>query len=131
MRKADHEETMPSPKIWKQVWEILEEISDESGEDDLDKDYLLKYEGWGGVCVEEVWVKVEEEQERMGIVIENEEGEEEREKACYEFAEEQSYKIIDEEWKPKLKVSGYRFLNGGYDYGGLYGRTWALFKKGV
>ncbi len=122
---------MPSPKIWKLVWEILDEISDESGEDDLSEGYLLKYEGWGGVCGEEVWAKVEEEQERMGIVIESEEAEEEREEACFKYAEEQSYKIIEDEWKPKLKESGYRFLNGGYDDGGLYGRTWALFKKDV
>lgn len=131
MRKANHEETMTPPEIWNQVWEILDEISDESGEDDLGEGYLLKYEGWGGICVEEMWAKVEAEQERMGIVIENGEAEEEREKACFEYAEKQSYKIIEDEWKPKLKERSYCFLNGGYDDGGLYGRTWALFKKDV
>lgn len=25
--------------------------------------------------------------------------------------------------------TGYRFICGGYDHGGLYGRTWALFVK--
>jgi hypothetical protein len=129
MRKANLEKTMPSPEIWEQVWATLEEISDESGEENLGKGYLLKYEGWGGICVEEIWTKVEAEQRRRGIHSGSEEIEEEREQACYEFAEEQSYKIIDEEWKPELKERGYCFITGGYDHGGLYGRTWALFKK--
>jgi len=115
VRKTTREGTMPPPKIWIQVWDTLAVISDECGEDDLGKGYLLKYEGWSGTCVEEVWNKVK--------------AEEEGEETCYEYAEEQSYKIIDDEWEPKLRERGYRFIVGGYDHGGLYGRTWALFKK--
>ena len=129
--EVNHEEMKSSPEIWEKVWNSLEEISDESGEDDLGEGYLLKYEGWSGVCVEEVWAKVEERQKREGMDIKSEEAEEEREEACYEYAEEQSYKIIDDEWKPELKERGYRFIDGGYDWGGLYGRTWAIFKKDV
>lgn len=45
-------EVNPPLKIWKRVWDTLDEISDESGENDWGEGYLLKYEGWGGVCVE-------------------------------------------------------------------------------
>jgi hypothetical protein len=110
-------ETAP-PAIWKRVWGTLEEISDETGEDHLGKGYLLVYEGWSGVCVEHIWDKIEGE----GM-------DEERETACQQYAEKESYKIIDDQWKSQLKERGYRFISGGYDHGGLYGRTWALFRK--
>lgn len=127
--KRNPEATIP-PKIWKQVWDILEEISDESGEEDIGEGYLFKYEGWGGICVEAVWRKVVTEQIRNGeIYVESDQAEEEIEQACRRYAEEQSYKIIFDEWKPELKERGYHFIYGGYDNGGLYGRTWALFKK--
>jgi len=129
MTKANPEKTMLSPEIWEQVWGTLEEISDESGEEELGEGYLLKYEGWGGICVEDIWANVEAEQKKRGIDIESMESEEEREQACYEYAEEQSYKIIGEEWKSQLKERGYCFITGGHDDGGLYGRTWVLFKK--
>ena len=128
MRGINSKETTP-PRIWNLVWDKLEEVSDENGEDELGEGYLLKYEGWGGVCVEEVWVRVEEKQKRQGKGVYSEEAEEEREEACYEYAEEQSYKIIDRGWKPELRKRGYCFIEGGYDAGGLYGRTWVLFKK--
>lgn len=118
-------------EIWDLVWNSLEDVSDESGEEDLGNGYLLKYEGWGGVCVEKVWANVESEQEKTGIDTKSEESKEEREQACYEYAEEQSHRIIDDEWKPELKEMGCRFIAGGYDNGGLYGKAWALFKRNV
>ena len=95
--------------------DILAEVSDEIGEEDLGDGYLLKYKGWDGACIDEIWNSFEEEQER--------------EDASYQYAEDQSYIIISNEWKPELKHRGYTFIDGGYDSGGLYGRTWALFKK--
>ena len=130
MSKINPEDTAP-PRIWELVWEILEEISDESGEDNLGNSYLLKYEGWGGHCVEKIWDKVTEKQGIIGININSQEAKEEGGEACHEYAREQSYKIINDEWKPQLMVRGYRFIEGGYDNGGLYGRTWALFTKDV
>ena len=120
---------MPPLEVWNQVWDTLEEISDESGEDDLGEGYLLRYEGWGGVCVEKVWSKIEAEQVGRRIDIELEEAEEERETACYEYAEKEGYEIIGKEWELQLKERGYHLICGGYDPGGLYGRTWALFVK--
>lgn len=129
MRIGNREGKIPPPKVWKRVWDTLEEISDDSGEDDLGEGYLLRYEGWSGVCVEKVWGRTEAEQVRREIDIEGEEAEEERETACCEYAKKESYKIIDDEWEPQLEERGYRFIYGGYDHGGLYGRTWALFVK--
>ncbi|KPJ50640.1 MAG: hypothetical protein AMJ41_01080 [candidate division Zixibacteria bacterium DG_27] len=125
----DLEAKIAPPKLWKRACDILEETSDESGEDHLGEGYLLIYEGWTAVCVDEIWSETEAEQVRMRIDIEGEGAEKEKETACYEYAEKESYKIIDEEWKPRLKDRGYRFICGGYDRGGLYGRTWALFRK--
>lgn len=79
----------------------------------------------------EVWEKIVAEQSEKGMERESEKVEEERENACYEYAEEKSYKIIDDEWKPDLKMRGYCFIDRGYDSGGLYGRTWALFQKDI
>lgn len=128
-RIENPEAKIAPPKIWKRVWGTLEEISDDSGEDDLGEGYLLRYEGWTGVCVEKIWSETEAEQARRRIDIEGEEAEREKETACYEYAEKESYKIIDDEWKPQLQARGCRFICGGYDHGGLYGRTWALFGK--
>jgi hypothetical protein len=125
---GNYEGKIPSPKVCERLWNTLEEISDESGEDDLGEGYLLRYEGWGGVCVEKVWSEMEAEQVRSRIDIEGMEAEE-RETTCYEYAEKESYKIIDDEWEPQLKERGYHFICGGYEHGGLYGRTWALFVK--
>jgi len=123
------EETTLPHRIWRQIWAILEEISDETGEENIDEEYLLKYEGWGGACVENIWLKVESVQKEMGMDIESEEAKEERERSCYEFAEEQSSNIINQEWIPELKSRGYKFITGGYDCGGLYGKTWAVFMQ--
>jgi hypothetical protein len=119
----------PPNEIWEKVWNAVAEVSDESGEDDLGRGYLLKYEGWGGFCVESVWGEVEAAQKRKGMDIYSGKAKDERENACYQYAEEQSYDIIETEWIPESKEREYIFVDGGYDEGGLYGRTWALFKK--
>jgi len=129
MRKVKSKEIMLPSKIWKLAQRTLEEISDECGEEDLGCGYLLKYEGWSSMCVEKVWSKTEVEQKKNGIDTDSEEAKGEIEEICRKYAEQQSYKIIHEEWELQLLERGYRFISGGYDSGGLYGRTWTLFKK--
>ncbi len=118
----------PPAEIWEQIWNNLGDVSDEIGEDDLGNGYILKYEGWGGFCVETIWGNVEATQKRKGMNICSEEARDEREEACYQYAEDQSYDILETEWIPQLRERGYLLIDGGYDEGGLYGRTWALFK---
>lgn len=129
MKTENPKRTIPPSEVWERVWDILEEVSDENREDDLGKGYLLRYEGWGGLCVEGVWSETEAKQIRRGIDTETEEAEEEREAACREYAEQETPIIIEEEWEPELRDRGYYLVCGGYDPGGLYGRTWALFVK--
>jgi len=104
--------TVPS-HIMKKAMDSIDEVSDDIGEEQLDDDHILKFEGWSGFCVSKVW----------------EETKEDKEEACEEFAEKESYKIIENEWKPQMDRRGYKFIDGGYARGGLYGRTWAIFKR--
>lgn len=129
MARANREGKTVPPETWTQVWETLNQISGEAGEEKLEGCHFLKYEGWGGACVEAVWQEVWEQQRARGADVESAQAEEEREAACSQYAEEQSYMIVDHEWKPALRRRGYRLVDGGYEDGGLYGRTWALFKK--
>lgn len=119
----------PLHEILKQASSFLDRISDEVGEEDIGEGYLLKYEGWGPACVDTAWPMFEALQGRRDIRVDGEQVEEDRECALFRYAEEQSYKIIDSEWKHKLRKRGYCFTDGGYDDGGLYGRTWALFRR--
>jgi hypothetical protein len=112
-----------------EMWQILIEVSDEVGEQEVGHGYLLKYEGWGGFCVESVWSEVQKRQEQQGVDIDSSAAIAEREEACYEYAREQTDMIIEDEWKTELEERGYNFVDGGYDDGGLYGRCWALFKE--
>jgi len=110
MRSVEPKETMPSPEIWKWVWDTLEEISDEVGIEE-NGEYLLAYEGWGGFCV-------------SGI-LDSAKSDEENEDSYYKFAEEESNKVIAE-W---LEIHKDRYLiDCGHEPIGLYGVTWALFK---
>jgi hypothetical protein len=103
--------------IYNLINDILNEVSDECHEQELDEGYLIKYEGWSNVCFENAW-------NNIGKL---EEGE--RDAFFCNHAEEQSYLIIEEEWKPRLAKRFYNFIDGGYQKGGLYGITWALFKS--
>ena len=99
-------------KIWQWVWDNLEEISDEVG---IEKngEYLLAYEGWGGFCVSKVYDSTKSD--------------EENEDAYYKFAEAQSSEVIDE-WVGIYR-NRYSLIDCGHKPTGLYGVTWALFKK--
>jgi len=112
MSKAELKETMPPPKIWEWVWDILEEISDEVGTEENGK-YLLAYEGWGGLCVSKVFDLTKCDKENEDVY--------------YKFAEEESSKIIVE-WLEKYK-DHYCLIDCGHESTGLYGVTWALFEK--
>jgi hypothetical protein len=74
--------------------------------------WLLAYEGWGGFCVESVW--------------DEKRSDEENEDAAYAYAEEQSPTVI-REWVDKL--SKCELVESGYMPTGLYGVTWALFRR--
>jgi len=100
------------PYIQAWVDGVLEEVSDEVGKEE-NGEFLLLYEGWSSICVDEVYDPLKSD--------------EENEKAYYSFAEEQSGKVI-EGWV--VKYSGYQLVQCGYERRlGLYGVTWALFKK--
>ncbi len=115
--------------VMNEVWDFMSDVSDEVGEAEVGDGYLLKYEGWGGFCAENVWADAENKQRNSGVDVNSENAKAERENTCYEYAANQSGGIIDDEWIPELKKRGYLFIDGGYDEGGLYGRTWTLFKK--
>jgi len=112
MRKANSEGIKRPHKIWRWVWDTLEEISDEVGTEE-NEEHLLAYEGWSGLCVSKVFDPTKSD--------------EENEDTYYKFAEEQSNEVI-EEWIEKHKDHHY-LIDFGYESSGLYGVTWALFKK--
>jgi len=87
-----------------QAAEILEEVSDETGEEEFGNGFLLKYEGWSPTCFPKNLPESEYES----------------------YAEDKTEEIL-KEWKRDLAKRGYYFLDGGYLRSGLYGVTWALF----
>ncbi|MEA3474879.1 MAG: hypothetical protein U9R23_00290 [Candidatus Cloacimonadota bacterium] len=112
MIKINHETIKVPHKIWQWIWDNLEEISDEVGIEENGK-YLLAYEGWGGCCVSKVYDPTKSS--------------EENEDAYYRFAEEQSSEVIDE--LVGIYKEHYFLIDSGHETIGLYGVTWALFKK--
>lgn len=93
--------------IDQQMWETLEQVSDETGELKLDEHWLLKYEGWSPTCFpstlpENFWIN---------------------------YATRHSPKI-HKEWNVELQNRGYKAVMFGYDeHLGLYGVTYALYQK--
>lgn len=112
MKKVKLKETDISPKIWKWVWDTLEEISHEVGTEE-NGEYILVYEGWSGVCVSRVFDPKKSEREN--------------EDRYYKYADEQSDDII-KEWLEGYKET-HHLIDCGYEPIGLYGVTWALFKR--
>jgi len=108
---------MIPPDIYNLINNVLDEVSDECNEEEIYEGYLLKYEGWSNLCFEYGWNNIDE----------NVDGE--IDDYFYKHAEEQSHLIIEEDWKPRLAKRFYNFIDGGYYKSGLYGITWALFKK--
>ena len=94
--------------IDEQMWETLDDISDEAGEFQLDERWLLKYEGWSAGCFPPR-LKTEE--------------------AMINYAIRQSPKI-HKEWNTELTKRGYKALMIGHDeHLGLYGVTYALYRR--
>ena len=94
-------------RIEQQMWEVLDEISDETGELQLNKDWLLKYEGWSPSCF-------------PPKLPEN---------FFVNYAIRQSPKI-HKEWNTKMTKRRYKAIELGHDeHLGLYGVTYALYKR--
>ncbi len=109
MEKALRTRGTKIPKaITEQIWKTLDEVSDETGELELDGGYLLKYEGWGASCFDSRF-KYDESMKN--------------------YAATQSPKI-HKEWNTEMRRRGYEPLTLGHDmHSGLYGVTYALYKR--
>ena len=93
--------------IDEQMWKTLDEISDETGELELDS-YILKYEGWSSSCFD-LRFKYEE--------------------SMRNYAAGQSPKIHKER-NAIMRRRGYKAVTLGHDeHLALYGLTYALYKK--
>ena len=99
---------MTVPKeIDQQMQETLDEISDETGELQLNDAWLLKYEGWSASCF-------------PPKLPEN---------FFVNYAIRQSPKI-HKEWGTEMKQRGYKPMLADHDeHLGLYGVTYALYKR--
>jgi hypothetical protein len=86
------------------VYENLDEISDEVGTIE-NGDYLLAFEGWSDICFIDANIEPDE---------------------YYNYAEKESDNII-QEWI--IMHKDYDLVDSGYSPTGIYGVTWALFKK--
>lgn len=97
-----------SKGITHKIGEILDEISDEIGEEQLDPIHILKFEGWSPSCMPE------------SILSKGEH-------AMSLYAERQAPKI-HREWRKEMSTRGYKMVKEGHEPGkGLYGVTWALY----
>ena len=99
---------MTVPKeIDQQMQETLDEVSDETGELQLNDAWLLKYEGWSASCF-------------PPKLPEN---------FFVSYAIRQSPKI-HREWNAEMKQRGYKAIELGHDENlSLYGVTYALYKR--
>jgi hypothetical protein len=104
------EEEIPDD-IWVWMWDELSQVSDEIGID-INGRYLLTYEGWSGFCVEPTFNP--------------ERSDGDNEDAYFEYAEDESGKVIGE-WLKELRGK-YKFIIAGHERMNLYGVTWALFR---
>ena len=93
--------------IPKEMWEILDQISDETGEHQLDNNYILRYEGWSPSCF-------------PPKLPEN---------FFVNYAIRQSPKI-HKEWSAEMTKRGYKAIMIGHDENlALYGVTYALYRR--
>jgi len=99
---------MTAPKeIDQQMWETLDEVSDETGELQLNDAWLLKYEGCSASCF-------------PPKLPEN---------FFVNYAIRQSPKI-HKEWNAEMTKRGYKAVMLGHDENlGLYGVTYVLYKR--
>ena len=96
-------------EIDEQMWETLDEISDETGELELSEHWMLKYEGWSPECF-------------PPKLPEN---------FFVNYAIRQSPKI-HREWNVEMTRRGYKAVMLDHDeHLGLYGVTYALYKRRI
>ena len=101
---------MTIPKhIDEQMWQTLDEISDEIGHTPLGDDYVLFFEGWSPECFPSFVGG--DEQDMINYAI--------------DFAPK-----VHREWNAKMRPMGYKRVLHGHDENlGLYGITYALYKR--
>ena len=96
-----------------QIRDTLDQISDESGEFELNgptgQQYVLKYEGWSPTCIPVAYTASEQSMKDYGV--------------------RQSSKI-HREWDNEMHKRGYRAVYHEHDeHLGLYGVTYALYRR--
>ena len=95
--------------ITNEMWEVLDSISDEVGEQPIEDRYLLKYEGWSPSCFP------------SSIRTEG---------AMRNYASERTPSVL-REWDSNMRKRGYvPTQERAYDdHLGLYGVTYALYRR--
>lgn len=94
--------------IVEEMWELLNQVSDETGEQRLKGGYVLKYEGWSSICIPTRY---------------------KNEEAMRNYGTRQSDKILTE-WRRVMIRRGYGVVEEGHDERlGLYGVTYALYRR--
>jgi len=102
------EKFLISDKTWTEIYRTLDSVSDECGEEVLSNGDILKFEGWSPNCFSDV--------------VENENDFE-------EYAKSQTPNIVENDWVPKMRRRRCKPIESGFEPGGLYGVTWALFRR--
>ena len=102
------EEVIPN-EIWNEIYRILDKVSDECGQEELSNGDILKYEGWSANCFEDIDEEFEGDEE--------------------EYAASQTPGIVNKDWAPKMARRRCKLIESGYEPGGLYGVTWAIFRR--
>ena len=93
-----------------QMWEALDQISDETGHMPLGDNYVLFFEGWSLECFPS-YIIGRDEQDLLDYAS--------------DFAPK-----IHKEWSAKMRKSGYKCALRGHDeHLGLYGVTYALYQR--
>ena len=93
--------------IHEQLQDALDQVSDETGELELDG-HILKYEGWSPVCIPTHYKSTQ---------------------AMINYGIRQSSKI-HKEWDKEMHKRGYKALYHEHDeHRGLYGVTYALYRR--
>jgi len=95
--------------ITDEMWETLDSVSDETGEQELSNRYILKYEGWSPSCFP------------AAVTSEG---------AMRSYAVGHSDAVL-QEWRQAMRKRGYRATSEeAHDSNlGLYGVTYALYEK--
>jgi len=106
-------------KVLNRLWEIVDEVSDECGEEKLNDNFIVKYEGWSGSCIPLAELSLELKKPISKIT----------EEEMKDYCMLKGLSITEEEWKSEMNKKGFEILGMGHEQKGLYGRTWALFIK--